>query len=144
MPRLPPATDADGASAVTAGPARGERPAPASLAVVALVMSLGLYRFAHTLADPDIWGHIAIGRLYHETSRIRQPDPFSDVTTGHEWLNFEWLFELMLFRVFAGLGPPGLIVLKVAVGLLLLGYRLPPPLPSGPFPAAGWRRRGGP
>ncbi len=48
------------------------------------------------------------------------------MTAGHEWLNFEWLFELVLFRVFAAAGPPGLIVLKVAVGLLLLGivYRL--------------------
>ena len=111
---------------MTGGPAPGERPAPASLAVVALVMSLGLYRFAHTLADPDIWGHIAIGRLYHETGRIRQPDPFSYVTAGHEWLNFEWLYEVMLFRIFAALGPSGLIVLKVAVGLALLGivYRL--------------------
>jgi hypothetical protein len=112
---------------VTTGGARGgERPAAASLAVIALVMGLGLYRFALTLADPDIWGHIAIGRLYHETGRIRQPDPFSYLTAGHEWLNFEWLFELVLFRVFAVAGPPGLIVLKVAVGLLLLGilYRL--------------------
>ena len=101
-------------------------------------MGLGLYRFAHTLADPDIWGHIAIGRLYHETGRIRQPDPFSYVTAGHEWLNFEWLFEVVLFRVFAAAGPAGLIVLKVAVGLLLLGivYRLLcrqglPPLRAG-------------
>ena len=124
---------------MTAGPVRGgERLPPASLAVVALVMGLGLYRFAHTVADPDIWGHIAIGRLYHETGRIRQPDPFSYVTAGHEWLNFEWLFEIMLFRVFAAVGPPGLIVLKVAIGLLLLGivYRFLcrqglPPLRAG-------------
>lgn len=112
---------------MTVAPAQGgERPAPASLAVITVVMALGLYRFAHTLADPDIWGHIAIGRLYHETGRIRQPDPFSYVTTGHEWINFEWLFELLLFRLFAALGPPGLIVLKVTVGLLLLAvvYRL--------------------
>jgi hypothetical protein len=112
---------------VTPGPARGgERPKPASLAVVALVMGLGLYQFARTLADPDIWGHLAIGRLYHDTGRIRQPDPFSYVTAGHEWLNHEWLFEVLLFRVFAAVGPPGLIVLKVAIGLLLLGivYRL--------------------
>jgi len=112
---------------VTTGPARGgERPPPASLAVIALVMSLGLYRFAQTLADPDIWGHIAIGRLYHETGRIRQPDPFSYVTAGHEWLNFEWLWELVLYRIFAVAGPPGLIVLKAAVGLLLVGavYRI--------------------
>ena len=89
-------------------------------------MGLGLYQFARTLADPDIWGHLAIGRLYHDTGRIRQPDPFSYVTAGHEWLNHEWLFEVLLFRVFAALGPPGLIVLKVAIGLLLLGivYRL--------------------
>ena len=38
-------------------------------ALIALVMGLGLYRFAHTLADPDIWGHLAIGRLYYETGR---------------------------------------------------------------------------
>jgi hypothetical protein len=112
---------------VTAGPAReGERPAPASLAVIALVMGLGLYRFAHTLADPDIWGHLAIGRLYYETGRIRQADPFSYVTAGHEWINFEWLFELGLYRLFAVAGPPGIVALKVSVGLILLGvvYRV--------------------
>ncbi|HKZ06067.1 MAG TPA: hypothetical protein VJU81_11395 [Methylomirabilota bacterium] len=89
-------------------------------------MGLGLYRFAHTLADPDIWGHLAIGRLYHETDRIRQADPFSYVTAGHEWINFEWLFELGLYRLFAAAGPPGLITSKVAVGLILLGvvYRV--------------------
>jgi len=107
---------------VSPGPARGGKHlAPASLAVIALVMSLGLYRFAHTLADPDIWGHLAIGRLYHETGRIRQPDPFSYVTAGHEWLNFEWLYELVLYRIFAAAGPAGLILLKVTVALLLLG-----------------------
>ncbi|HTK92827.1 MAG TPA: hypothetical protein VL948_21525 [Verrucomicrobiae bacterium] len=112
---------------MTAGPARGgKRAAPASLAVIALVMGLGLYRFSQTLADPDIWGHLAIGRLYHQTGRIRQADPFSYVTAGQEWLNFEWLFELGLFRLFAAFGPPGLIVFKVAVGLTLFGivYRL--------------------
>lgn len=103
-----------------------ERRPPAALALIALVMGLGLYRFAQTLADPDIWGHIAIGRLYHDTGRIRQPDPFSYVTSGHEWLNFEWLFELILYRIFAGVGPSGLIVLKLAIGLLLVGtvYRV--------------------
>ena len=107
---------------MTSGPARGgEWPKPASLAVIALVMGLGLYQFARTLADPDIWGHIAIGRLYHDTGRIRQPDPFSYVTSGHEWLNHEWLFEVVLFRIFSAAGPPGLIILKVAIGLLLLG-----------------------
>jgi hypothetical protein len=107
---------------VTLGLARGgERLPPASLAVIALVMGLGLYRFARTFADPDIWGYIASGRFYHDTGRIRQPDPFSYLTAGHEWLNFEWLFSVLAFRVFASVGPPGLIVLKVAIGLLLLG-----------------------
>jgi hypothetical protein len=86
-----------------------------------LVMSLGVYRFSQTFADPDIWGHLVIGRLYYETGRIRQADPFSYVTAGHEWLNFEWLYELGLFRLFAAFGPPALIVAKVAVGLVLLG-----------------------
>jgi hypothetical protein len=128
-----------GSAAMSPGPARGgERLLPASLALITLVMGLGLYQFARTLADPDIWGHIAIGRLYHETGQIRQPDPFSYVTAGHEWVNHEWLFEVVLFRVFAAVGPRGLIVLKVAIGLLLLGiiYRFLcsqglPPLRAG-------------
>ena len=105
-----------------AGPARrGARLPPASLAVIALVMGLGLYQLARTFADPDIWGYIASGRFYHETGRIRQPEPFSYVTAGHEWLNFEWLFSLLAFRIFAAVGPPGLIVLKVAIGLAVAG-----------------------
>ncbi len=100
---------------------RGARLPPASLAVIALVMGLGLYQFAHTFADPDIWGYIASGRFYHDTGRIRQPEPFSYVTAGHEWLNFEWLFSLLAFRIFAAVGPPGLIVLKVAIGLAVVG-----------------------
>ena len=84
-------------------------------------MGLGLYQLARTFADPDIWGYIASGRFYHDTGRIRQPDPFSYVTAGHEWLNFEWLFSLLAFRIFAAVGPPGLIVLKVAIGLAVVG-----------------------
>src|SRR5262249_56380356 len=107
---------------------------PAGCAGEPWVMGLGTKRCAYSFADPDIWGHLAIGRLYYETGRIRQPDPFSYLTAGHEWLNFEWLYELMLYRIFAAAGPPGLIVLKIGGGLLLLGVVYPLLFPQGLFP----------
>ncbi len=92
-----------------------------SLAVVAVVMALACYRFTETVADPDIWGHLAIGRLYYETGQIRQPDPFSYVTGGREWMNHEWLWETIVSRLFSTVGGTGLIVLKAALGLTVLG-----------------------
>jgi hypothetical protein len=92
-----------------------------SLAVVAVVMALAFYRFTETVADPDIWGHLAIGGLYYDTGHIRQTDPFSYVTGGREWMNHEWLTEVILSRLFSIAGPTGLIVLKAALGLAVLG-----------------------
>ncbi|HUP35907.1 MAG TPA: hypothetical protein VNC82_10755 [Candidatus Limnocylindria bacterium] len=84
-------------------------------------MSLVLYRFSETVADPDLWGHVTFGRVVWQTGAVSQPDPFSYVTTGHRWLNHEWLSEVIFYLAFTAMGPLGLILLKTATSLILFG-----------------------
>jgi hypothetical protein len=84
-------------------------------------MSLVLYRFSETVADPDLWGHITFGRVVWQTGAVSQPDPFSYVTAGHRWFNHEWLSEVIFHLAFAGMGPLGLILLKTATSLIVFG-----------------------
>jgi hypothetical protein len=88
---------------------------------VIAVISLILYRFSETIADPDLWGHVTFGRVVWQTGSVSQPDPFSYVTAGHLWLNHEWLSEVIFYLAFAAMGPPGLILLKTATTVLLFG-----------------------
>ncbi|MGH7365121.1 MAG: hypothetical protein ACREK9_01810 [Candidatus Rokuibacteriota bacterium] len=88
---------------------------------MAAVMSLVFYRFSETIADPDLWGHVTFGRVVWHTGAVSQPDPFSYVTAGHLWLNHEWLSEVIFYLAFAAMGPPGLILLKTAISLIVFG-----------------------
>lgn len=87
------------------------------LAVLALVLSLVVYRFSWTVADPDLWGHVKFGEIVWKTGRVAQPDPFSYVTGGRLWVNHEWLPEVIYYLIVAGAGPTGLIVAKIAMSL---------------------------
>jgi hypothetical protein len=86
-----------------------------------LAAALSLYLFALTIADPDLWGHVKFGQDLLATGRIVRPDPYSFLTGDQAWINHEWLAEALFAAVFAALGSPGLIALKTAVALLMLG-----------------------
>jgi hypothetical protein len=94
-------------------------------AVVFLVLSLALYRFTATVADPDLWGHIKFGEVVWQAGRVSLPDPFSYLTRGRLWINHEWLSEVMFYLVFATMGTAGLIVMKatLGVGIMAAVYR---------------------
>ena len=84
-------------------------------------MSLALYRFSLTVADPDLWGHIKFGETVWQAGKVAVPDPFSYLTAGRLWLNHEWLSEVVFYLVFAATGPAGLIAMKAGLGLVLMG-----------------------
>ena len=91
------------------------------LAVIAVVMSLALYRFSLTVADPDLWGHIKFGETVWKAGKVAVPDPFSYLTAGRLWLNHEWLSEVVFYLVFAAAGSAGLIAMKAGLGLVVMG-----------------------
>ena len=82
------------ASAVVVGSRRQHRAGAVLLpwregAVVFLVLSLALYRFTTTVADPDLWGHIKFGEAVWQAGRVTLPDPFSYLTHGRLWIDHE-------------------------------------------------------
>jgi hypothetical protein len=92
-----------------------------NIGVIFLVMSTVLYILSITVADPDLWGHIKFGEDLWQTGKIIQSDPYSYLTGDQLWINHEWLAEVIFYLGFALAGPAGLIVLKIAMGLLITG-----------------------
>jgi hypothetical protein len=83
------------------------------------VLSLVIYRFSWTVADPDLWGHVKFGEIVWRTGRIAQPDPFSYVTGGSLWVNHEWLPEVIYYLIVTVAGATGLIVAKLITSLVI-------------------------
>jgi hypothetical protein len=83
--------------------------------------ALLLYLFSLTVADPDLWGHVRFGQDLFATGRVVRPDPYSYLTGDQAWINHEWLAEAVFAAAYDALGAPGLIALKTAAALAILG-----------------------
>lgn len=114
----------EGALEIPAGPER----AYLNLALWALVWSLLLihYPLKTGLADADLWGHLAAGRLMHETLDVPRLDDFSFSARGAAWVSHEWLFQFGAYRLYRLLGPPGLMAVRwlVWASTLFLAFRI--------------------
>ncbi len=67
------------------------------------------------LANYDIWWHLAAGRLIAGGGGIPHTDPFSFTAQGVEWIDHEWLFQLLMFGIHSLGGPTGLVLAKTAL-----------------------------
>ncbi len=87
-------------------------------ALFGLLTVLGcLTALSRTVADPDLWGYLAFGRLFWESGRFPYHDIFAYVPTRSLWVYHEWLTGVVFYPVYQALGAPGLQGLKFALGL---------------------------
>jgi hypothetical protein len=93
----------------------------ANIAIACLVMSAAFYRVTDTVVDPDLWGHVRFGLDILESGQIIQADRYSYVTAGQPWVDHEWLAEVVSAWAYRAGGGAGLILLKTAIALLILG-----------------------
>jgi hypothetical protein len=84
----------------------------------ALVALLAVFQFSENTADPDLWGHIVFGRQILHTGGIPKREVFSWTAQGQSWINHEWISELALGSAHEAWGGSGVLLLKMAVGLL--------------------------
>jgi hypothetical protein len=84
----------------------------------ALVGLLAVFQFSENTADPDLWGHIVFGRQILHTGGIPKREIYSWTAQGQPWINHEWLAELALGGAHEEWGGSGVLLLKMAVGLL--------------------------
>lgn len=69
---------------------------------------------SHTIADPDLWGHLRFGTDLLQTHRLLVHDVYS-FTSDVAWINHEWLAEAVFAAMFSSAGAVGLNLLKLGV-----------------------------
>ena len=74
---------------------------------------------AQKICSFDIWWHLKTGEWIWQNRAIPHHDPFSYTFQGAEWIDFEWLFQALIYPIWKAAGFGGLILFKVAVILLL-------------------------
>jgi hypothetical protein len=89
--------------------------------LILLVCGIVVLGFSRTTADPDLWGHLRFGLDLLDTGRVIRPDPYSFLTAGVTWVNHEWLAEALLAVAWRAGGAPGIILLKLAITLSIVG-----------------------
>ncbi len=96
-----------------------------ALKVCATVMIAALYlrRLCLRFNDPDVWGRMAVGRLFLDSGSLPSTDPFS-YTPTIPWIDHEWLAGVYFYLVHCWFGEAGLIVQKALFGVATLAIVL--------------------
>jgi len=87
-----------------------------------LMLLVILNALSGTVADPDLWGYMAFGRLFWQTGRFPYQDGFAYVPTLNPWVYHEWLTGVIFYPIYRALGPAGLQLLKFALGLTTVWF----------------------
>jgi len=97
------------------------------VAIAILFMVIALR--AHTnIADLDTWFHLNAGEYIFQHG-IPTTEVFSNSVAGQEWINHEWLWQVLIYSLHQTFGDQGLIFLQALIivtfflALLLMGFR---------------------
>jgi hypothetical protein len=77
-------------------------------------------------ADPDIWWHIRAGEWILQHRAVPHVDAFSGPLGGNPWLDYSWLFELIVAKLSQWLGLVGVVAYSTAMimAITVAMYRL--------------------
>jgi hypothetical protein len=76
--------------------------------------------FSRNLADFDLWGYLAFGRIFWEEGYFPFQDVFSFIPTKSIWVYHEWLTGVIFYFIYKFSGAAGLQFLRYIVILLTL------------------------
>jgi len=88
----------------------------AVLGVFGLAVSLSVYQ---ELMEDVPW-HLKIGQWIWQHHAVPQVDFYSFTRAGQEWLDAQWLFQIICYLSYEFLGEPGITALTLTLTLLLL------------------------
>jgi len=71
-----------------------------------------------TVADPDLWGNLAFGRLFWESGRFPYQDVYSYVPTLNPWICHEWLTGVIFYPLYKETGALGLQFIRYLISIL--------------------------
>jgi tetratricopeptide (TPR) repeat protein len=73
---------------------------------------------AQKIVSFDDWWHLKTGEWIWQHKAIPHVDPFSYTFRGEEWVDFEWLFQAVIYPIYQLGGFGGLITFKIIIILL--------------------------
>lgn len=80
-----------------------------------------LRRVLFPIANFDLWWHLAAGRSMIQTGTILRTDQFSHTMFGAPWIDFEWLAQVLLFKIYDSAGVAGLRLFRIVMATLSMG-----------------------
>jgi hypothetical protein len=86
--------------------ARAQRFLPAALALLFTLAAIGPIR------NYDFFWHLATGRWIAEHRALPQTDPFAIASEKHDWINGEWLFQVVVYGLHEITGLAGLSIVR--------------------------------
>ena len=95
-----------------------KRPDRVAAVYVALLVSTAVYYFATwpiVAGDQDLWYHLAGGRHFFEFGEIPRTSFFSFITPERSWVDYFWLFQVVVYWLYGNAGYVGLIALRAAL-----------------------------
>jgi hypothetical protein len=69
--------------------------------------------------DPDVYWQIEAGRWIVEHGRLPDTDPFSLHGQGQPWVDYSWLFQLLIYGCWHALGYAGLVLYTLVMLALI-------------------------
>jgi len=91
--------------------------------LVALLCALAALAALQPVRSADFWHHLKAGEYAAQHGPART-EPFAHTARGREWIQFEWLAQLMLYLGYRHAGPTPLILVKAALAALAFGLLL--------------------
>ena len=82
-----------------------------ALVITAAVFAAGFSR----IADLDFWWHLQTGKVIVSAHEIPRQDIYSFTARGHEYIDHEWLFQILIFIIYSHFGPAGIAIAKCLV-----------------------------
>ena len=81
------------------------------------VLLLAVFQFSENTVDLDLWGHLVYGQHMLHSGAIPKTDIYSWTAQGQPWISHEWIAEIILAIFYTAWGGPGILLLKMVVGL---------------------------
>ena len=72
----------------------------------------------------DTWWYLACGRYIVENRTVPQTDVFSHTFYGKEWINSEWLTNVVFYLIYSDFGREGLAVYKIIMVTIIFSLVL--------------------
>ena len=76
-------------------------------ALFLLFILVSIHFLNTTVADLDLWGYLAFGRLFWGQGPFPYLDVFAYVPTLKPWIYHEWLTGVLFYPLYRVLGAPG-------------------------------------